>query len=129
MKTKTLKPNLNATIGLLLTVPALYFIFISVLKFVFGVPMLFDAAQPILDAWGVKGPIGWNVSLMFILGPLVAFLFNLTSVLRIDWENNKHQINFQLSFEMGFKNWLLVVISCLCMINVFVYVICENCNS
>ena len=129
MKTKTLKPNLNATIGLLLTTPALYFIFISVLKFVFGVPMLFDAAQPILDAWGVKGPIGWNISLMFILGPLVAFLFNLTNVLRIDWQNNKHQINFQLSFEMGFKNWLLVAISCLCMINVIVYVICENCNS
>ncbi len=129
MKTKTLKPNLSATIGLLLTTPALYFIFISVLKFMFGVPMLFDAAQPILDAWGVKGLIGWNISLMFILGPLVAFLFNLTSVLRIDWQNNKHQNNFQLSFEMGFKNWLLVAISCLCMINVFVYVICENCNS
>jgi hypothetical protein len=45
MKTQILKPGISAAIGLLFAAPTLYFILISVLKYVFGLPALLDA-QP-----------------------------------------------------------------------------------
>jgi len=119
MKMQILKSNLSAVIGLLLTTPMLYFIFSSVLKYVFGVPILFDAAQPILEAWGIKGTIGWNINIAVFFGPLAILMFTAASVLQLDWQNYKDQMNFCLSSQNSFRRWLLIAISCLTLITLF----------
>jgi hypothetical protein len=128
MKTQILKPGLSAVIGLLLTAPSLYFILISVMKYVFGLPALFDAAQPALEALGSKEAIGWNINLLILFGPLVALLLNLNSVLDINWQGTRDDIMVQLLFQKLVRNWLVIVISGLCLLTLFVYAIGENCN-
>jgi hypothetical protein len=128
MKTQILKPGLSAVIGLLLTAPTLYFILISVMKYVFGLPALFDAAQPTLETLGIKEAIGWNINLLILFGPLVALLLNLNSVLDINWQGTRDDIIVQLLFQKLVRNWLVIVISGLCLLALFVYAIGENCN-
>jgi hypothetical protein len=128
MKTQILKPGLSAVIGLLLTAPTLYFILISVMKYVFGLPALFDAAQPTLETLGIKEAIGWNINLLILFGPLVALLLNLNSVLDINWQGTRDDIIVQLLFQKLVRNWLVIVISGLCLLTLFVYAIGENCN-
>jgi hypothetical protein len=128
MKTQILKPGLSAVIGLLLTAPTLYFILISVMKYVFGLPALFDASQPTLETLGIKEAIGWNINLLILFGPLVALLLNLNSVLDINWQGTRDDIIVQLLFQKLVRNWLVIVISGLCLLTLFVYAIGENCN-
>jgi hypothetical protein len=128
MKTQILKPGWSAVAGLLLTAPTLYFILISVMKYVFGLPALFDAAQPTLEAWGIKEAIGWNINLLILFGPLVALLLNVTSVLDIAWQGSREDIHVQLHFQKLVRNWLVITLSGLCLLTLFVYAIGENCN-
>jgi hypothetical protein len=128
MKTQILKPGISAAIGLLFAAPTLYFILISVLKYVFGLPALLDAAAPTLEAWGIKEAIGWNINLLILFGPLAALLLNLTTVLDLDWNANSHEVNIHLVFHKQIKNWLVIGLSGLCLLALFVYALGENCN-
>ncbi len=89
MTTQILKPNLSAGIGLLLTMPTTYFIFISIMKYVFGLPGFFDATQPLLERMGIKEALGWNINLLILFGPLSALLLNVTSILTFNWQATK----------------------------------------
>jgi hypothetical protein len=95
---------------------------------VFGLPALFDAAQPTLETLGIKEAIGWNINLLILFGPLVALLLNLNSVLDINWQGTRDDIIVQLLFQKLVRNWLVIVISGLCLLTLFVYAIGENCN-
>lgn len=58
-----------ALIGLLLTIPCLYLILISILKYVVGLPLLFDAGQSITAISEIKEMIGWDINLLILFGP------------------------------------------------------------
>ncbi len=128
MKTQILKPDLSAAIGLFLTAPTACFILISFLKYVLGLPALFDAAAPILEAGGIKETIGWNSNLLLLLGPLVALLLNLGAVLELNWNVTLYEANIHLTFHRHIKNWLVIGLSGLCLLTLFVYAIGENCS-
>lgn len=49
MKQTISKSNLVTTLGLILAIPTAYFIFISVLKYQFGINDPFDILQPSLE--------------------------------------------------------------------------------
>lgn len=128
MKLQLIKPSVAVTIGLFLTAPTAYFIFVSVLKYVFGLPALFDALEPLLNAMGAKGTFGWNINLLIIFGPLLAFLMNLTSVLRVQWNKNEEGMNIHLTIQQKLMNSIVILISGGSLAILFLYALEENCN-
>ncbi len=84
MKTNVIKVNRVLWIGALLILPTAYFIFISILKYGFGIPALFDSSQPLLENLGIKESPGFNINLLILFGPLVAMLLNLFAILKIN---------------------------------------------
>jgi len=126
--TTTTKSNAFAMIGLLLVTPTFYFILISVLKYVFGVPYLFDSAGPILEQYGISEGLGWNINLLILFGPVLALLMNLTSILNVHFENSKD--NFDCRLTIYKKTWNLAVVffSALVLGTLFLYALGENCN-
>jgi len=65
---------MTSVVGVLLTLPTLYFIFISVMKYVFGWDYLFDAATPTPEGLGIKESFGWNITLLILFGPVLALV-------------------------------------------------------
>jgi hypothetical protein len=128
MKLQLVKPSAAATIGLLLTAPTAYFIFVSVLKYVFRLPALFDAIEPLLTSMGAKEPLGLNINLLIVFGPALTFLINLTSILNIQWNRNEGGIHIHLIVQQKPVNWIVLCISGGCLALLFLYALGENCN-
>lgn len=128
MKLQLVKPSSAATIGLLLTAPTAYFIFVSALKYVFRLPALFDAFEPLLNSMGAKGPLGWNINLLIVFGPALSFLINLISILTVQWNRNEGGIHIHLVVQQKPVNWIVLCISGGCLALLFLYALGENCN-
>lgn len=128
MTTHIFKPSLSAALGLLLTLPAGYVILISVLKYVLGFPALFDASAPVLEAWGIKDTLGWNINLLILFGPLVGFLINASALLKVEAHAAEDSWNFEVQLLKKRLNWLVLAFSSLCLLILFVYALGENCR-
>lgn len=115
-------------IGVLLALPSAYFIFISILKYALGIPYLFDNAQPLLESWGIKQSMGWNINLLILVGPLAALIVNLLFILRIEWHNERETFSFKLSIEKHWWNMVLIIFSGLLLVTLFFYALAENCR-
>jgi hypothetical protein len=133
---KILKLNIMQTInrkwaialGTLLAFPTAYFILISLLKYTFGVPYLFDAAQPFLERLGIKEALGFNINLVILFGPVIALLLNLFAVLKIAWYNGKENFSIKFSIQKHWWNMMLLIFLWVLLIVLFVYALGENCR-
>lgn len=128
MKTFNFKSMFAPFLGLLLALPTVYFIFISVMKYVFGWSYLFNVSQPALESWGIKESIGWNINLLILFGPMLAFILNLLSVLHIRLLFTKEKIDCHLSLNKNWWNISVITISSLALLILFAYLLGENCN-
>ena len=128
MKQRTVNRNMALVVGTLFAFPTVYFIFISLLKYVLGAPYLFDTAEPLLERLGIKESLGWNMNLLILFGPLIAMFINLLSVLRIDWYNARDAFSFKVSIEKLWWNMLLIVLSGILLATLFIYAMGENCR-
>ena len=124
----TVRNNLYSALGLLLSGPAVYFIFISIMKYWFGSNYLFDAAQPALERMGIKESLGWNINLLILFGPVLALLLNLFSVLKISFQFTKEKIDCHLSVRKSWWNLAVVIISGGALLVLFAYLLGENCR-
>ena len=122
------KNNLNFFIGLLLSLPTAYFIFISLLKYELGYPFLFDSIQSTLESWGIKESFGWNINLLILFGPVLALLLNVLSVLHIRFEFSKERIDCRLSITKSWWNLAVVLLSGGVLFILSAYLFLENCN-
>ncbi len=128
MKLELVKPSVAATIGLLLTTPTAYFIFVSILKYIFGLPALFNAVEPLLNSIGGKETFGWNINLLILFGPMIALLINVTSIVQIHWNKNEEGLHISLSIQKRLMNWIIIGISSSSLAILFLYALGENCN-
>lgn len=128
MKLQLVKPSAAATIGLLLTAPTAYFIFVSILKYVFGLSALFNSIEPVLNSMGAKGNPGWNINLLILFGPAIALLLNVASILTIKWQRSEEGINIHLSIQQKLMNLIVIGISGGSLALLFLYALGENCN-
>ena len=113
-------------LSLLLALPTAYFITISLLKYVFNVDGPFDNATPFLERMGIKENLGWNINLLILFGPLIAFVLTIFQVLKINWRFTKEQ--FEFHFTIG-KKWfplLVAVLSGGLLLTLFIYLVGEN---
>lgn len=121
------KQNWLTTAGLLLALPTGYVIFISILKYGFGVNGPFDSIAPTLEGWGIKEPVGWNINLLILFGPLVGFVLAFFQVLRFRFDFSREE--FQLHFTIQ-RRWFPILVSAFCvsvLAVLFVYMLGENC--
>ena len=122
-----IKPRLALAAGIL-TLPTLYFISIAILKYNFGQSYLFDRATPMLEHLGIKEKLGWNINLLILFGPVLAFMLNVLSVLKIQFRFRKEQLDCSMSIRKNWWNLAIIILSTLILVVLFAYLIGENCS-
>ncbi len=128
MKPNVINTNSVFWIGILLTLPTAYFIFISLLKYGQGIPYLFDSAQPFLERLGIKESLGFNINLLILFGPMIALFLNLFAVLKIEWYNQRENFSVRFYIEKHWWNMVLVIFSGILLATLFIYALGENCR-
>jgi len=122
-----LKQNGIAIASLFLALPTAYFLSISVLKYEMGIDAPFDAIAPFLERMGIKETLGWNINLLILLGPLVAFALSIFQVLKIKFQFTQNHFLFQFILK---KRWLPVLVAAFSvslLAILFIYLVGENC--
>ncbi|MGH2552676.1 MAG: hypothetical protein ACRDEB_03100, partial [Chitinophagaceae bacterium] len=106
--------------------PMAYFILISVLKYGLGIDGPFDLATPFLERMGIKENIGWNINLLILFGPLIAFLLTIFQVLKINWQFSKQQFEFHITVQKKWFPLLIAVLSGTALLTLLIYLVGEN---
>ena len=122
------KQNVIAIISLLLALPAAYFITIAVLKFELGVDGPFDAIAPLLESWGIKETLGWNINLLILFGPLLAFFLTIFQLLGTRMQFTQNHFLFQITVRKRWLPLLVAAFSISLLAILFAYLLGENCN-
>jgi hypothetical protein len=126
METTTRRHTWLNALALLLALPTVYFISISLLKYVFGVDAPFDNATPFLERMGISESLGWNINLLILFGPLIAFLITIFQVLKINWQFSKEQFEFHFTVRKKWFPLLVAVLSAGLLATLFIYLVGEN---
>ena len=114
--------------GLVLALPAAIFTCFSLLKFEWGVDGPYDAISSFLERTGISEPLGWNINLLILLGPIVGFLCVLSQVLKFDWNSSKEIFQFNILIVKKRFAILVAVFSISIIAFLFLYAVGENCN-
>jgi hypothetical protein len=120
------KQNWLARASLLLALPTAYFIIISVLKYGLNIDGPSDQATPFLERMGLKENLGWNINLLLLFGPLMAFLLTIFQVLTISWKFTKERLAFHFIIRKKGLPLLVVVLSGGLLLILFIYLAGEN---
>jgi hypothetical protein len=128
MKSTTSKSNLFAALGLVLALPTGYFIFISILKYGLNIIGPFDSLQPFLERMGIKESFGWNINLLILFGPILAFLLTIFQVVGIKWDLTEEEFHFHFTMQRKWFPILVAVFSIGTLAILFFYMLGENCN-
>jgi hypothetical protein len=127
MKPNVINSNSVFWIGTLLTLPTAYFILISLLKYGLGIHSLFDSAQPVLEQWGFRESLGFNINLLILFGPMIALFLNLFAVLKIEWYNQTENFSVRFYIQKDWWNMIVVIFSGAILATLFIYALGENC--
>lgn len=128
MKQSIISYRTAAWAGLLLSLPTAYFFLTSFLKFELNAPGLYDAIEPALQSMGLREDFGWNINLLILLGPVLALILNVLSVIHIRFETTKEKIDCRVSINKSGKNLAVVFLSGVILLVLFTYLFVENCN-
>lgn len=126
METITRRHTWLNVLALLLALPAAYFISISVLKYVFGVDAPFDSSTPFLERMGIGESLGWNINLLILFGPLIAFIITIFQVLHFRWQFSREQFEFHFSIQKKWFPLLVAVLSGGILLTLLIYLVGEN---
>ena len=113
-------------LSLLLALPTAYFIMISVLKYGLNIDGPFDNAAPFLERMGIKENLGWNINLLILFGPLIAFLLTIFQTLKINWQFSKEQFEFHFAIRKRWFPLMIAVFSGGLLFTLFIYLLGEN---
>lgn len=127
MKPITKNSWLNVA-GLLLALPTAYFFTVSILKYQLGVSGPFDASYPLLQRMGIQEPLGWNINLLILLGPIAAFGLTVFQVLKIQWRFTKDEFLFHFTVKKRWFPLLIAAFSVSLLAILFLYLVGENCR-
>ena len=127
MKTITFKNNLLTATGLLLVLPAAYFILVGVLS-EFNITGPLESVQPFAEKWGIKDPPGLNITSVILFGPMIAFLLTIFQFLKIEWHFSKEEFMLHFSFQKRWFPLLVAGASFGVLAMLFFYMLAENCR-
>jgi hypothetical protein len=128
MKLQNVKTNWLSIAALILVLPAAYLIVISVLKYGLKIDAPFDASQPFLERMGIKQPLGWNINLLILIGPLMAIALTIFQLLKIEWHFASEQFLLNIVIQKKWTPILIAAFSISVMAVLFLYLLGENCS-
>ena len=126
MKQLTKQNRLTAA-ALLLALPTAYFIVVNILN-EFGISAPYDAIAPFIERTGGNKPLGWNINLLILFGPVVACLLTIFQVLKIEWQFTKEIFHFHFTIRKRWFPLLVSAFSLSLLAILFIYLFGENCN-
>jgi len=112
--------------AIILVIPTVYFITISVLKYRLGVSGPFDSITPLLERWGIKESLGWNINLLILFGPIIAVIISARQILYIDWHAAIDRIDIRVTVFKKVLPLAILLLSGLTLISLFAYLVGEN---
>ena len=121
------RQNGIAVISLLLILPTAYFIVIAVLKYELGVDGPLDAITPLLERWGIRESLGWNINLLILLGPLLALFLTIFQLLSVRMQFTQNHFLFQITVRKRCLPLLVACCSASLLAILFAYLFGENC--
>jgi hypothetical protein len=113
--------------GALLVFPALYFMVAAFLNYEMGVSTLWQPIDPVFEKPANKH-LGWNINLLILFGPVLAFVLNFFSIVKIKWQNEKDQVHLGFSIRKHWVNILIAAVAALVLASIFAYLVAENCK-
>lgn len=127
MRTMTFKNNWLTATGLLLVLPAAYFIVIGVMS-ALGSSGPLEAIRPFAEEMGIKEPPGFNITSVILFGPVVAILLTVFQFMKLEWRITNEEVFVHFSF---YKRWFPILVSgagAVVLGFLFLYMFLENCN-
>jgi hypothetical protein len=125
MQTTIFRRNWLNYAALLLVLPAAWFISINFLDEL-GVHGPYNTSQPVLVTLGIQETLGWNINLLILFGPVIAWLISAWQVLHMDWLSSKEQFQFHVTVRRKWLPLFISFLSSLLLAILFFYMAGEN---
>jgi len=123
----TFKSNALSIIAALLAFPTVYFITANLLNGV-GIAGPYNLIASFVERNGGREPLGWNINLLILCGPIVAILLTFFQFVKIEFHSAKEEFLLHFSIQ---KRWFPIIVtaaSVAVLASIFFYMLGENCN-
>lgn len=112
--------------GSLLVFPAAWFVLISILKYQLGFAGLYNISAPLLNSWGIHEPMGWNINLLILAGPVFALVLNVLGIASEHFNPAQESFDSRASLRRNWWGLAVIVCSSAVLIVMFVYLLMKN---
>jgi len=127
MKIMTFKSNVLTIIAALLAFPTLYFIIANLLNEM-GVPGPYNIIGSFVQSAGGSEPIGWNINLLILFGPILAIFLTIFQFVKIEFHASTEEFLLHFSVQKRWFPILVTIVSVAVLTSMFFYMLGENCN-
>jgi len=127
MKTMTFKSNTLTIIAALLAFPTVYFIIANLLNEM-GIAGPYNLIGSFVESAGGREPLGWNINLLILCGPILAILLTIFQFVKIEFHFSKEEFLVHFSIQKRWFPILVTAVSGAVLATVFFYMLGENCN-
>lgn len=127
MRTTTFKNNGITAIAAILAFPTAYFIIANLLNEI-GIPGPYNLIASFVEHNGGREPLGWNINLLILCGPIVAILLTFFQFVKIEFHSTKEEFLLHFSIQKRWFPILVTVASVAVLASIFFYMLGENCN-
>jgi hypothetical protein len=127
MKTMTFKSNALTIIAALLVFPTVYFIIANLLNEM-GIPGPYNLIGSFVESAGGREPLGWNINLLILCGPIAAILLTIFQFVKIEFHSTRGEFLLHFSIQKRWFPILVTAVSSAVLASVFFYMLGENCN-
>jgi len=127
MKTMTFKSNTLTIIAALLAFPTVYFIIANLLNGM-GIAGPYNLIGSFVESAGGREPLGWNINLLILFGPIAAILLTIFQFVKIEFHSSKEEFLLHFSIQKRWFPILVTAVSVAVLASIFFYMLGENCN-
>ena len=127
MKTITFKSNTLTIIAALLAFPTVYFIIANLLNEM-GIAGPYNLIGSFVESTGGREPLGWNINLLILCGPILAILLTIFQFVKIEFHFSKEEFLVHFSIQKRWFPILVTAVSGAVLASIFFYMLGENCN-
>jgi len=127
MKTMTFKSNALTIIAALLVFPTVYFIIANLLNEM-GIPGPYNLIGSFVESAGGREPLGWNINLLILCGPIAAILLTIFQFVKIEFHSTREEFLLHFSIQKRWFPILVTAVSGAVLAFIFFYMLGENCN-
>ncbi len=126
IRTPQLNSRKSFLLGIIIMLPAVYFLVANVLKYNFGISFMHDSLNIVYSNESVFKIFNSISPFIFLGGLLVALAVNMLTMLSINIESAKGTLKSSMALTPRLANMVIVIISLLAFSLMFGYAVVEN---